>query len=65
MDEKKKRFQRFLFQFCNVIIHKMMKANLASYKQTKIVSGRVRPMDRGVTRIRRLPEAAVEGSVKF
>ncbi len=43
----------------------MMKANLASYKQTKIVSGRVRPMDRGVTRIRRLPEAAVEGSVKF
>jgi hypothetical protein len=61
---KKRRFQRFLFQ-CNVIIHKMMKANLASYKQTKIVSGRVRPMDRGVTRIRRLPEAAVEGSVKF
>jgi hypothetical protein len=43
----------------------MMKANLASYKQKIIASDRVRPTDRGVTRTRRLPEATVEGSVKF
>ncbi len=54
---RKTKFQCFLFQFCNVIIHKMMKANLASYEQKIIVSDRGRPTDRGVTRIRR--------SVKF